>query len=185
MASEKKRRKSSTVTKARVEGENVPVNYDRIRTVSSVVTLIDVLLTTSRFESVAHPHCLPAEPEAMHYAFVLANATWTHRSSKKQLGVRLEYRLVTTAKLSKKNTQLFTMAFAYDVTFGVPDSFSPADADTMADFAFANGQLNAFPYVRQHVQDNTAKAGWAPLVLPTFRIPASRPATVGAERSGN
>ena len=69
------------------------------------------------------------------------------------------------------------------VSYRVSESFEPAAAKAMADFAVVNGQLNAFPYVRQFVQDIVGRSGWPPLVLPVYRIPKQRPSSVGKRRS--
>ena len=71
------------------------------------------------------------------------------------------------------------------VVFAVPPGFHLPAAEVMADFAVANGQLSAFPYVRQHVQDMTTKGGWPALVLPTFRIPATRSVGLGMTRGAS
>lgn len=174
-----KRKKGSTSPKLESKS-HVAIDYERIKQVSSVVTLVDVLLAQSHWQSLAGPHGLPAAPESMNYKLGLSSAGWSFAVARKQLEVSLEYRLSASAKFAGKHVSIFAMRFEYRVTFGVPDDFEPGSADVMSDFAFANGQLNAFPYVRQHVQELTAKAGWAPLILPTFRIPANRPASIGA-----
>jgi hypothetical protein len=159
------------------------IDYERVKVVSSVVRLQDVLLAHSHWNSEMKAPRLDVEPSSMMFSLVLTDATWEFAPTTKLLEIQLGYRLTAIAKIDeKKNVPLFQLECDWDVVFGVPDEFSPSSPEVMADFAFANGQLNAFPYVRQYVQDVTGRAGWPPLVLPTFRIPAKRPKQLGGKR---
>lgn len=164
----------------------VAIDYERVKTISGVVRLKDVLLTHSHWHSATRAPRLEVEPTTMAFNFALADATWEFVPELKLLEIRLEYRLAAFAKVAEKNdgqeVPLFQLECDWDAIFAVPDDFTPSNAEALADFAVANGQLNAFPYVRQFVQDVTGRAGWPPLVLPTFRIPVKRPKPVGGPR---
>jgi hypothetical protein len=166
----------------------VDIDYERVKTVSSVVQLTDVLLTHCHWQSSDRNPRLSIEPETMAFSFGLEEATWDF-SELRVLEVDLRYRLTAFAQAQGEGEHvqipLFDLECAWQVSFGVPDDFEPSSADVLADFAAANGQLNAFPYVRQFVQDMTGRAGWPPLVLPTFRIPAKRPKAIGGRRTSS
>lgn len=155
----------------------VQIDDERVRKVSSVVHLQDVLLVHATWDSSIAYRRPDVNTASMRYVFRLAEATWGLHAHG-NLEIHLEFRLNALAKGNgdKHDTEvpLFETTSGWAVIFGVPDEFVPADGETMADFTVANGQLNAFPYVRQWVQDITGRAGWPPLVLPTFRIPAKR-----------
>jgi len=161
------------------------IDYERVKQVSSVVRLKDVLLSHSHWQSATKVPRLAVEPSSMTFTFFLADATWDFDATK-LLEIQLEYRLAAFAKIDGRkygtDLPLFQLECEWDVVFEVPKEFSPLEAEVMADFAVANGQLNAFPYVRQYVQDVTSRAGWPPLVLPTFRIPAKRSEPLGGRR---
>lgn len=169
----------------------VAIDYDRLKTVSGVVRLKDVLLVHSHWNSLARTPRMEVEPAGMAFKFALASATWDFLPELKQLEIELEYRLIAFARLDvtkdneSKDVQLFSLECEWSVVFSVPEDFLPTDLMALADFSVANGQLNAFPYVRQYVQDVTSRGGWPPLVLPTFRAPANRPVRFGGKRKVN
>jgi hypothetical protein len=70
----------------------------------------------------------------------------------------------------------------WETLFEKPEGFTPSDLDALSDFVLANGQLNSFPYGRQHVQHATSRARCFSLVLPAFRITAKRPEHAGGQR---
>lgn len=168
--------------------EMIPIDYERVKVVSTVVRLKDVLLSHSHWHSKAKATNLALEPTAMAFTFALVEATWAFASATKTLEIQLEFSLAAFAKVGRSkednanDVPLFQLDCDWDVVFEVPDEFAPSDTSALADFAVANGQLNAFPYVRQYVQDVTGRAGWPPLVLPTFRIPKKRPKALGGQR---
>jgi hypothetical protein len=183
--------KKDTAQKKKIKVAMVAIDYERVKSVSGVVRLKEVLLNHSHWRSTMRAPRLEVEPTAMAFNFALADATWDFVPELKLLEILLEYRLAAFAKVDgKQNVEgnevpLFQLECDWDVVFEVPEGFAPSDLDALADFAVANGQLNAFPYVRQYVQDVTSRAGWPPLVLPVFRIPAKRPKAVGARRQAN
>jgi hypothetical protein len=179
--------KKDTAPKNRLKVAMVAIDYERVKSVSGVVRLKDVLLNHSHWRSMTRAPRLEVEPTSMTFNFALADATWDFVPEINLLEIQLEYRLVAFARVDGKRNEgneipLFQLECDWDVAFEVPERFSPSDMDALADFAVANGQLNAFPYVRQYVQDMTSRAGWPPLVLPTFRIPAKRPKPLGGRR---
>lgn len=150
------------------------IDYERLRQVSGVVQLQEVLLVKADWQSNAPSAREDIGTGAMRYALTLTAVSWS--SAPKRLTVYLDYRLVAFAELTPgKPTNLFGLSCRWAVLFGVPEDFAAPAVDVMTDFAAANGQLNAFPYIRQFVQEATGRGGWPPLVLPTFRIPADRP----------
>jgi hypothetical protein len=179
--------KKDTAQKNAPKVATVAIDYERVKSVSGVVRLKDVLLNHSHWHSMTRAPRLEIEPTTMAFNFALADATWDFVPELKLLEIQLEYRLVAFAKVDGKRNDgnevpLFQLECDWDVAFELPEGFSPSDVDALADFTVANGQLNAFPYVRQYVQDVTSRAGWPPLVLPTFRIPAKRPKHIGGRR---
>lgn len=166
----------------------VALDYERLKTVSGVVQLKDIFLNHSHWHSLARASQLDVGPAAMTFSFMLADATWDLMPDLKLLEIQLEYRLIAHAKFDGESKSdgnevaLFRLDCNWEVIFGVPDDFTPTNLDALADFTVANGQLNAFPYVRQYVQELTGRAGWPPLVLPTFRVPAKRSAAIGGRR---
>jgi hypothetical protein len=161
----------------------VSINYERLRSISGAVQLRDVLLTHTHLQSFIVATKLSMNPEAMMYMFELTDATWDLDREKNILEIQLKYKLhaaVGTQKGQQEPAPLFHLQCEWSVIFGVSEEIDPETSeDVMADFAVANGQLNAFPYVRQYVQDVTGRAGWPPLVLPTFRIPSKRKESIG------
>lgn len=141
----------------------IAIDYERVKVVSSVVRLKDVLLTHSHWHSATRAPRLEIEPTSMRFTFALAEATWDFVPELKLLEIQLEYRLAAFAKVDgeKENdgteVPLFQLECDWNVLFEVPDEFAPSNTEALADFATANGQLNAFPYVRQYVQDVTSR----------------------------
>ena len=183
-------RKKPPTVKKEVKVAMVAIDYERLKSVSGVVRLKDVLLNHSYWHSMTRATGLDVEPTAMAFNFALADATWDFVPHIKRLVVQLGYRLAAFARVGTDNVDdgeilLFQLECDWHVVFEVPDEFSPVDVDALADFTVANGQLNAFPYERQYVQDVTSRAGWPPLVLPTFRVPAKRPKAIGKRRVPN
>lgn len=168
------------------EIDMIAIDYDRIKTISGVVRLKDVLLTNCHWNSTTRVQRLEVAAPNMAFHFALFDATWEFVPELQQLEIGLEYRLAafasTTERSNGQEIPLFQLECNWDVIFAVPEDFTPSGAGVLADFSVANGQLNAFPYVRQFVQDVTGRAGWPPLVLPTFRIPVKRPKSLGNPR---
>ena len=63
------------------------------------------------------------------------------------VSVSLHYRIVTSSPPEEMRRTLFTS------------------------FALVNGRYNAWPYIREHFQNITAKMGIPPLVVPVYRVP--------------
>ncbi|MBN1654244.1 MAG: protein-export chaperone SecB [Deltaproteobacteria bacterium] len=166
--------------------KNVRVEYNNIKEVSSVVSLRDVFLVSSHWESFLSLHSTGFESNNKFFNFKLLDATWNFDVSSKTLDIQLTYQLIaeekSEIKRQKSNVRLFEMQFGWLVVFSVPETFKPTKPKVMADFTVVNGQLNAFPYVRQFVHEMTTRAGWPPLVLPTFLLPAHREAHLGSRR---
>jgi hypothetical protein len=50
------------------------------------------------------------------------------------------------------------------------DKLQSFNADQLDAFGQSNGRYNAWPYLREHVQNTTLKAGLPPVVVPIYRL---------------
>ena len=169
--------KASLAQALAVAGDSVEIDYDRLRSVSKVVQLNDVLLAEGAFASHLDPRQLDAmQPTAApEYQLNLVDGRWWRDGQ--HFDVALGYRVLATIRSEKATTPLFEIRARWFVSYSLPEGFEPsAEADEVfADFVAANGQVNAFPYLRQFVGDLSGRAGWPPLVLAVLRAPAKRP----------
>lgn len=170
--------------KTNPEVKLVPIDYPSLRSVSGRVRLQSVALRRTTFEVLVDAGSLAESSEGIDFTFQLVEARWDLEDGERALDVILDYRVAAVSRQpdleKKKPIILFGLACEWVVRFGLPDDFQVASPKVMADFAVANGQLNAHPYVRQLVQDLTGRSGWVPVVLPTFLAPASRPEHLGS-----
>jgi hypothetical protein len=157
--------------------ESIEIDYDRLRNVSKVVQLNDVLLVEGGFVSLLDPRQLDTtQPTAApEYQLSLVDGQWWRDGQRFDVG--LGYRVFAAISSEKGTIPLFEIRARWFVSYSLPDSFEPpAEVDeSFADFVAANGQVNAFPYLRQLVSDLSGRAGWPPLVLAVLRAPAKRP----------
>jgi hypothetical protein len=168
------------------QGKLITIDYGRLRAVSGVVQLQDVILNRAAFDSLTEAsHDTPATG-SVELSIKLTGAQWGYSAEAHLLKAYLEYRLTAVARPAQEGVGdrmlLFGLVCEWMVRFGVPDGYSLPPDDVMGDFTVANGQLNAHPYVRQFIQDVTGRAGWMPVILPTFRIPATRAEGLGSRR---
>jgi hypothetical protein len=171
--------KSLEATQAATEGVNDPIeiNYARMRMVSKVVQLDEVILGDAGLVSRIDPRRMDTlkattPPE---YQVKLVDARWWRDGQ--QFDVGLGYLVQASVRSQSALHELFEVRSRWVVSYTLPEDFAlPADGDEiLADFVAANGQINVFPYLRQLVNDLSARGGWPPLVLAVFKVPAKRP----------
>lgn len=165
----------------------VAVDYEALSSVSRDVQLQEVTLHQAHWNS--SPRLRHGgQAKGLSYSFKLVDAMWDLEYEHRVLVVELQYELAAFVELlngdpqserEQKDVHMLDLSCNWRVSYRVNESFKPAAAKTMADFAVVNGQLNAFPYVRQFVQDIIGRSGLPPLVLPVYRIPKKRPSSVG------
>ena len=156
------------------------IDYDNLRAIAGSVQLDDIRLLDCRFSALIEPDGLDAE-ETLSFVRTLRGARWSLVMDGKALVTSLAFRVRGQAQ---KRTDVGHSATARDV-FVLESSWKCryhflrevpfGDLDLLDDFAFANGQLNVFPYFRQLVSDITARSGWPAVILPVFRAPSRRP----------
>lgn len=181
MLSSKGKPSKKTTTKASnlIEGDVVDVDYGRLQTLSKFVHLKDVELARLSFESQLAPaHLLNEQEGQSEFSLNVSEARWFR--SDELFEVALCYDLLASfsrGKKAKERTSLFFIKAYWVASYSLPTTFERPQnhEEAAADFVMANGQVNIFPFLRQLVVDMTAKAGWAPLWLPVFRVPKSRP----------
>lgn len=163
--------------------EQAKIDYERLRSLSRQVQLRDVALVATNFQCHRPPETVGRDvPRA--FAFQLGHATWNHHPESGEVNVLLVFDVraratVEVAAGKPEDVNVFQLQSVWSVLYEIrPDADLAVDDDVMADFAFANGQLNVYPYVRQLVQDLTGRAGWPPLVMPVFTVPSRRPVGV-------
>lgn len=155
--------------------EMVAIDYNRLRTITSVIQLDTINLIDSMMTSFLDARFLDTGQATLEYSVQLADAAWARKDQ--QVDVVVGYQVTAHIRDDDKPKELFSVTARFLVGYRVPDGFKldPATgADVMADLVIANGQMNAFPYVRQLIADQTARAGWPPLQLDVLRAPAKR-----------
>lgn len=160
---------SPTTTAA---NETVSIDYQLLQTVSKEVQLRDILLGDVAFTSIADPKSLRSK-DAPKISFSLELVAGTWWNDQQKLDVRLSYLLVAHVD-GQTRQELFRMQISWIARYELKVAYDGA-VSAMEDFVEANVQINVFPYLRQIVNDVSARAGWPPLLLPVFRVPAKRP----------
>jgi hypothetical protein len=175
MPSRKGKQSRQAAKRAPDENEMVAIDYNRLRTLTSVIHLDTINLIESAMTSFLDARRLDGSKAMLDYGVQLADAAWARQGS--QLDAYVAYVISARMRDDSKTKELFRVTARFLVGYRVPedlllDAFT--SSDVMADFVVANGQINAFPYVRQLVADQTARAGWPPLQLDVLRAPAKR-----------
>lgn len=159
------------------EDERVEIDYEQLKTLTRVIQLNGIFLLDGGIHShVDHRAIAGTDGGPKGYVLSLGDARWWLDNS--ALDVVLGYRVTGTATREVGKIELFTVSARFLVSYSIPEgAVVPLDNkdNILADFVAANGQINAFPYLRQFVNDVTARAGWPPLVLSVFKAPARRP----------
>jgi len=160
------------------------LDVEAIRQAARAIELQEIVLVEMTWAA------RPFDPQAkkLNFDFVVPSVEW--ESDKESLAVWLRYEVRGTAatldQTEGAGEEALRSSFALHSTWVVRYAVTQpieAEGEAMGDFAYANGQLNSFPYLRQQVQDLTTKAGWPPLVLPVFRAPSSRPEGIAKPRN--
>jgi preprotein translocase subunit SecB len=73
-----------------------------------------------------------------------------------------------------KNPAILVKA-KFELSYRVPEDFKISKQEIVS-FANVNGIYNAWPYFREFVQSSTARMDLPGVVLPVFRVPASKKA---------
>lgn len=158
------------------------IDFERLRSLSRRVQLRDVALVAASFQCLQHSNNFPRDVQKS-FLFRLAEAQWEWSADTGMASVILVFNINARVAEEKKGqlteTEVFQQQCVWNALYSirVDDDFE-IDDDVMADFCFANGQLNVYPYVRQFVQDLTGRAGWPALVMPVLTVPSTRPVGV-------
>jgi hypothetical protein len=137
--------------------ERIEIDYEQLKSLTKVIQLNGISLVDGGIHSNVDPRgIVGADVGPKGYALSLGDAKWWLDGS--ALDVVLGYRVTGTATRDSEKIDLFTVGARFLVSYSLPE-----------------GQINAFPYLRQFVNDLTARAGWPPLVLSVFKAPARRP----------
>ncbi len=169
---------------APVKIERVDINYPRLATVTKVIKLHGIDMLDLSFLSMVDPRTLDHESGETAFSHGPVDARWFRRET--QLDVVLGLRVVghlasdPTDGSDRNYRDLFSLTARYLISYSLPEGFTidGDESEVMADMVLANGQINAFPYFRQLVVEQTARAGWPPLVLDVFRAPQTRVANI-------
>jgi hypothetical protein len=157
--------------------ERIEIDYEQLKSLTKVIQLNGISLVDGGIHSNVDPRgIVGADVGPKGYALSLGDAKWWLDGS--ALDVVLGYRVTGTATRDSEKIDLFTVGARFLVSYSLPEgTVVPLDNrdNLLADLVAANGQINAFPYLRQFVNDLTARAGWPPLVLSVFKAPARRP----------
>jgi len=62
------------------------------------------------------------------------------------------------------------IAAAVEVKYTLPKDMEPPTDEELQSFADSNGVLNAWPYLREAIQDSSSRMGFPPILLPLYRI---------------
>ncbi|HEY1697865.1 MAG TPA: hypothetical protein VGG39_37145 [Polyangiaceae bacterium] len=158
-------------------------------TVARVVELTDVSLhrlvvePSASVDSILSNDCtLEIDPRSYSYVF-------DEKAGRIRVVVGVNVRVVrqepAVAKRAKaaSSTELLRIEVDYSLGYDLKVPPPPEELrDTLFDcFAEVNGTYNAWPYLREIVQDVTGRLGIPPITLPVFRVP--RP-PVTAQTSG-
>lgn len=175
-----KKHPSKRAKKTNASGvEMVEIDYGRLQLISKFVSLSNVELGSVSFESKVPPKLLRNEELGQsEFALGIEDACWFRKDS--LFEIALSYGLAGSYHfddVDRESLSLFYLRTCWVASYELPADFERPSSheEVAADFVFANGQVNIFPYLRQLVVDITAKAGWPPLCLPVFRVPKSRP----------
>ncbi len=156
--------------------EAVDIDYVRIKQISGVVQLSNIVLADVAYTTLGFQQALAAHvKDEAKYDVNVVDARWNRNGS--AFDVSLGYSIDTQIVHDGNAVPLFRLRARWVLSYVLPDDFQEPEqaAEAISDFVWANGQVNVFPYLRELVNDVTAKAGWLPLVLPVFRAPARRP----------
>ena len=155
--------------------EMIAIDYNRLRTITSVIQLDTINLIDSMMTSFSDSRFLDAGQATLEYTVQLCDAAWARKDQ--QVDAVVGYQVTARVQDDDKPKEIFRVTARFLVGYRVPAGFTldpSTSSDVMADLVIANGQINAFPYVRQLIADQTARAGWPPLQLDVFRAPAKR-----------
>lgn len=156
-----------------------PIDYAGLRDIAARVVLSDVRLLSASFASLVHRDALPRGC-SLSYSSGLTDYSWK-AVSEGAFETLVSYSVMGVAEVRGEREKasrvvLFEMALSWVATYFLRGGTIPtSDSEAMLDFAYANGQLNVFPYHRKQVVDLTTSSGWPALVLPVFVLPNDRP----------
>jgi hypothetical protein len=67
--------------------------------------------------------------------------------------------------------QAFRVSCTYQILYEVSSAAAFPPLDALQHFAQLNGMVNAYPYLREHLQNTVQRMGFDPVVIPVFRAP--------------
>lgn len=157
--------------------ERVEIDYEQLKSLTKLIQLHGITLVDGGITSHVDPRSLAEiDVEEKGYTLNLSDARWWLDGT--SLDVLLAYRVTANGTINGQESALFTVGARFLVTYALPEGTEvPVENrdNLLADLVAANGQINAFPYLRQLVNDLTARSGWPPLVLNVLKAPARRP----------
>lgn len=175
--SKKRSASVNAAQQASATDDRVEIDYERLKSLTKLIQLSGIVLVDGGIQSNVDPRLFAgSDGGPKGYTLSLGDARWWIEGN--ALDVLLGYRVTGQATRSGEKLDLFTVGARFLVSYALPeDTAVPLENrdNLLADLVAANGQINAFPYLRQFVTDATARAGWPPLVLNVFKVPARRP----------
>lgn len=156
--------------------ERIEINYEQLKSVTKLIQLNAINLIDGGMRSEVDPRAAESLGGEKSYTLLLGDARWWIDGT--SVDVLLGYRVTGTASIDGKKVDLFTITARFLASYVLPEGATiPSENrdNLLADLVAANGQINVFPYLRQFVNDLTARAGWPPLVLRVLKAPAHRP----------
>jgi hypothetical protein len=168
---------------ARAQSAGRLIDYPGLQTLSRRVQVKDIILHSANFELQAPPDL--EGQGVLGFTFGVGPVRYSATAADRGIDVFLSFEIQGTvqraAEVGRSDAEtfdLFELRASWHVRYELESPLGAVDRETLGDFAFANGQLQAFPYLRAHVADITSKAGLPMLTLPVFRIPKERPRNV-------
>lgn len=103
-------------------------------------------------------------------AKVSVTPTYNFNEAELVLTVLVEFQ-ISVVSTEPDGAELLALGAGFELTYGL-DSAPPAEPREMLFNAFAhlNGMYNAWPYLRELVQNTTSRMTLPPVVLPVFRV---------------
>lgn len=152
------------------------IDFTGLQALSRTVALSDVCMWSVAFRRFAHL----ADGE-LSFTPQIVGISYDYRPSE---ALRLMLKYAVSGTLVEEEGGPESLVFSVETSWLAAYQLAPHDPfsdDALGDFAWANGQLHTFPYVRSFVTDLTARSGVPPLVIPVYRVPRQRPEVTRVE----
>jgi hypothetical protein len=150
-------------------------DYSLAITVAKFVELRDVLLKEIKATThVSRDQILEAIPWTIDYT---TSAHFTFEEAKGLLMVRTSLGAKLSAKSTPSQNALATVECAFDLAYWLSAEHRPKAEERdryFQAFANVNGIYNVWPYFRELVHSTVARMGLPPLIIPVYRVSATR-----------